>query len=147
MNRQRITLPQLYTAILLTSLLAVASASSAKEVTEADINPFLREYAITIDPTGIDPPRRWHVSGQTPLIWSLDPDTTDAFMTTTSHKLKLKPGLYHFGTFTFDFPFRVTLEGVLDYPESLDQCVQGRGTQRLKVHCGRTQPYSGSPDY
>lgn len=147
MIRERMALRQLSAAALVTSLLVLTSTSGAKEVAETDINPFLREYTITIDPTGIEPPRRWHVPGQTPLIWSLDPDTTDAFSSTQTHELKLKPGLYHFGTFTFDFPFRVTLEGVLDYSESLDQCVRGRGTQQLKIQCGRTQPYSGRPDY
>jgi len=44
-------------------------------------------------------------------------------------------------------PFAVTLEGVLDFAPSLDQCVSGRGTQRLTVTCSRTQPYGGQRDY
>lgn len=106
-----------------------------------------KEYTITVDATALHPPSRWYVPGVTPIIWSLDPDSTEAFRTTEIHELKLKPGSYRFGTFTFDFPFTVTLEGVLDFAPSLDQCVSGRGTQTLIVRCSRTQPYGGQPDY
>ena len=61
--------------------------------------------------------------------------------------LTLKPGRYRFGTFTFDFPFVLTLEGVLDFSSSLDQCVEGRGSRTLTVRCSRTQPYGGEPEY
>jgi hypothetical protein len=89
----------------------------------------------------------WQVPGKTPMIMTLDPDSTDALRTTAPYELKLKPGSYRFGTFTFDFPFVVTLEGVLDFAPSLDQCVSGRGTQKLTVTCSRTQPYGGQRDY
>ena len=108
---------------------------------------YTKEHPITIDATRLNPPTRWYVPGVTPIIWSLDPDSTDAFRTTTMKELKLKPGSYRFGTFTFDFPFAVTLEGVLEYAKSLDQCVEGRGTQKLTVRCSRTQPYGGQPEY
>ncbi|WP_447978190.1 hypothetical protein [Candidatus Nitrospira bockiana] len=108
---------------------------------------YSKEHVITIDPTPLAPPTRWYVPGVTPMIWSLDPESTEAFKTTTAKDLVLKPGSYRFGTFTFDFPFEVTLDGVLDYAPSLDQCVSGRGTRRLVVKCSRTQPYSGQPDY
>ncbi len=106
-----------------------------------------REHAITIDATALNPPTRWHVPGVTPIIWSMDPDYTEALRTTEPRELRLKPGMYRFGTFTFDFPFKVTLEGVLEFASSLDQCVTGRGTQTLTVRCSQTQPYSGQRDY
>jgi hypothetical protein len=106
-----------------------------------------KEYTITIDATALNPPTWWQVPGVTTMIMTMDPDSTEAFKTTVPHDLKLKPGSYRFGTFTFDFPFVVTLDGVLDFAPSLDQCVSGRGTQRLAVRCSRTQPYGGQPDY
>jgi len=106
-----------------------------------------KEYDITIDATALKPPTRWHVPGVTPIIWSMDPDYTEALQTTEPRELKLKPGAYRFGTFTFDFPFKVTLEGVLEFASSLDQCVAGRGTRTLTVRCSQTQPYSGQRDY
>lgn len=106
-----------------------------------------KEYAITVDATALTPPTWWYVPGVTPIIWSLDPDNTEALRTTAPHELKLKPGAYRFGTFTFDFPFSVTLDGVLEFASSLDQCVSGRGTQTLTVKCSRTQPYGGTRDY
>ncbi len=113
----------------------------------AQSNPHLTEYRITIDATALHPPTRWHVPGVTPTIMSMDPETTEALRTTSSSALTLKPGPYRFGTFTFDFPFVVTLEGVLDFAPSLDECVGGRGTRTLTVRCSRTQPYSGQRDY
>ncbi|MGH7251314.1 MAG: hypothetical protein ACREIK_05605 [Nitrospiraceae bacterium] len=106
-----------------------------------------RAHAITIDATALNPPTRWHVPGVTPIIWSMDPDYTEALRTTERREVQLKPGKYRFGTFTFDFPFTVTLEGVLEFASSLDQCVTGRGTQTLTVRCSQTQPYSGRPEY
>ena len=52
-----------------------------------------------------------------------------------------------FGSFTFDFPFAVNLEGKLEFAKSLDQCVEGRGTQTLTIRCSRTYPYGGQRDY
>ncbi len=109
--------------------------------------PHLAEHAIQIDPTALSPPAWWEVPGLTPMIMTLDPDNTDAYRTTQARELKLKPGAYRFRAFTFDFPFTVTIDGVLDFAKSLDQCVQGRGTKTLKVVCSRTQPYGGQPDY
>jgi hypothetical protein len=108
---------------------------------------YSKEYTITVDATALHPPTWWQVPGVTPMIMTLDPETTEAYRTTLSRDLRLKPGNYRFGTFTFDFPFVVTLEGVLDYSGSLDQCVKGRGTQKLTVVCSRTQPYGGKPEY
>jgi hypothetical protein len=116
-------------------------------VSAAPPAPYSKEYAITVDATALTPPTSWYVPGVTPIIWSLDPDYTEALRTTTTHELKLKPGAYRFGTFTFDFPFVVTLEGVLDFAPSLDQCVSGRGTRVLTITCSRTQPYGGTRDY
>jgi hypothetical protein len=108
---------------------------------------YTKEHAIMIDPTVLDPPSWWYVPGVTPNIYNSDPESLDAFKTTDKRMLALKPGKYKFISFTFDFPFSVNLEGKLDFAPSLDQCVEGRGTQTLIVRCKRTYPYSGQPDY
>lgn len=116
----------------------------------ADATPppaHMKEYAITIDATILHPPTRWQVPGITPMIMTLDPESTEAYSTTERRELRLKPGSYKFGTFTFDFPFDVTLDGKLDFAKSLDQCVAGRGTQMLTVRCSRTHPYGGTREY
>ena len=110
-------------------------------------NPLLREFPITIDPSALNPPTWWHVPGMTPLIWTKDPINMDAYKTTQVKELKLKPGEYRFGTFTFDFLFKVTLSGTLEFSQTLDQCVKGRGTRALTIHCSHTQPYPQEPDY
>ena len=108
---------------------------------------YTTEHAITIDSTVIEPPSWWYVPGVTPSIYNSDPESMDAFRTTEKRTLKLKPGTYKFISFTFDFPFSVNLEGKVEYSPSLDQCVEGRGTQTLIVRCKRTYPYGGQPDY
>nr|MBI3614036.1 hypothetical protein [Nitrospirota bacterium] len=108
---------------------------------------YSKEFPITIDASALTPPTWWQVPGKTPMIMTLDPESTEALRTTVPHELKLKPGSYRFGTFTFDFPFVVTLEGVLEFAPSLDQCVSGRGTQVLTITCSRTQPYGGQREY
>jgi len=130
--------------VALTLALTWGLASPASAAPPA---PYSKEHGITIDATALTPPTWWHVPGKTPIIWSMDPDNTEAYRTTAVRELKLKPGSYRFGTFTFDFPFVVTLEGVLDFAPSLDQCVSGRGTQVLTIRCSRTQPYGGQRDY
>jgi hypothetical protein len=129
---------------LLLGLVAVAPAAGAED---ASVPPHLREHAIAIDAAQLYPPTWWHVPGITPIIWSLDPESTEAFRTTDPHQLVLKPGSYRFGTFTFDFPFQVTSDGVLDFAPSLEQCVSGRGTQTLIVRCSQTQPFARQPEY
>lgn len=111
------------------------------------VNPLLKEFTITVDPSTLNPPTHWHVPGITPLIWTMDPVNMEAYKTTEIKELKLKPGSYRFGTFTFDFLFKVTLSGSLEYSEALDQCVGGRGTQVLTIRCSHTQPYPQEPDY
>ena len=108
---------------------------------------YTTEHAITVDPTVLDPPSWWYVPGVTPSIYNSDPESLDAYKTTDKRTLALKPGKYKFISFTFDFPFSVNLEGKLDFASSLDQCVEGRGTQTLIVRCKRTYPYGGQPDY
>jgi hypothetical protein len=103
---------------------------------------YTQEHAITIDATNIDP-QTWCV---TPSIYASDPESMDAYRTTESRALKLKPGKYKFGSFTFDFPFTVNLDGKLEYAHSLDQCVEGRGTQTLTIRCSRTYPHGGQRD-
>lgn len=110
-------------------------------------NPLLREFSITVDPSALNPPTWWHVPGITPLIWTKDPINMDAYKTTQVKELKLKPGEYRFGTFTFDFLFKVTLAGTLEFAKTLDQCVNGRGSEVLVIHCSHTQPYPQDPDY
>jgi len=118
------------------------------ELVEAAPPPsYTKEHAIMIDPTVLDPPSWWYVPGVTPSIYNSDPDSLDAFKTTDKRTLALKPGKYKFISFTFDFPFSVNLDGKLEFASSLDQCVEGRGTQTLIVRCKRTYPYGGQPDY
>ncbi|TKS64853.1 MAG: hypothetical protein EWM73_00053 [Nitrospira sp.] len=107
---------------------------------------YTKEHAITIDATSMDPQSWWQVPGVTPSIYASDPESMDAYKTTESRALTLKPGKYKFGAFTFDFPFTVNLEGKLEFAHSLDQCVEGRGTQTLIIRCSRTYPYSGQRD-
>ena len=123
--------------------LMIPSLSEAAEPT----NPLLREFSITVDPSALNPPTWWHVPGITPLIWTKDPINMDAYKTTQVKELKLKPGEYRFGTFTFDFLFKVTLSGTLEYAKTLDQCVNGRKSNTLTIHCSHTQPYPQDPDY
>ena len=126
------------------ALLAVLPAGSAPA---APPPAHMKEYAIMIDATTLHPPTRWQVPGITPMIMTMDPDSTEAYATTERRELRLKPGAYKFGTFTFDFPFTITLEGKLDFAPSLDQCVAGRGTQMLTVTCSRMYPYGGKREY
>lgn len=107
---------------------------------------YTREHAIVFDATALIPPTWWQVPGVTPMIMTMDPESSDAYRTTDRRELKLRPGQYKFGTFTFDFPFTVSLDGKVDYSKSLDQCVEGRGTQTLTVRCSRTYPYGGKRD-
>lgn len=106
----------------------------------------LREHEITIDATKLVPTSWWQVPGVTPSIWNSDPESLDAPKTSELRELRLKPGKYKFISFTFDFPFTVNLNGTLDFSKSLDQCVEGRGTQILVVLCKRMYPYGGQPD-
>lgn len=131
---------------VLTMMMLFAYGAYTSPATAAQ-RPQTKEYSITIDATALEPPTWWYVPGVTPLVWNLDPDSTEALKTTERHELQLKPGAYRFGTFTFDFPFSVTLEGKLDFAGTLDQCVSGRGTNELKVRCSKTQPYGGQPEY
>lgn len=102
---------------------------------------------ITIDATALVPQSWWQIPGITPLIWSSDVESSDAYRTSEMKPLTLAPGQYKFVSFTFDFPFIVTTEGALDFSPVLDQCVKGRGTQTLTVVCKRTYPHGGRPDY
>lgn len=108
---------------------------------------YTTEHPITIDSTVLDPPSWWYVPGVTPSIWNSDPESMEAYKTTDKRTLSLKPGKYKFISFTFDFPFSVNLNGKIEYAPSLDQCVDGRGTQTLIVRCKRTYPHGGQPDY
>ncbi len=110
-------------------------------------NPLLREFSIRVDPSALHPATKWQVPGITPLIAIMDPVSTVAYSTEDPKELKLKPGKYQFGTYTFSFFFNVTLTGTLQYDKSLDQCVQGRGKQTLIITCSHTQPYPQDPDY
>jgi hypothetical protein len=134
-------------SLLFLSILFLFPLSGQPGLTAEPVNPLLREYPITINPNALNPPTWWHVPGITPLIWTKDPINMDAYKTSEVKTLKLKPGEYRFGTFTFDFLFKVTLSGNLDFSPTLDQCVDGRGTQILTIRCSHTQPYPQEPDY
>jgi len=104
-------------------------------------------HSITIDATVLKPASWWSIPGVTPSIYDSDPESMDAFKTTDKKTIALKPGKYKFLSFTFDFPFTVSLEGTLEFSASFDQCVEGRGTQTLVVLCKKTYPYGGQPEY
>ena len=106
-----------------------------------------KQHTITFDATALEPPTFWQVPGVTPEIATNDPDSTDALRTEEKTELQLKPGNYWYGTWTFSFQFTVTQDGHVDYSKTLDQCIQGRGTQTLRVNCRRMYPYGGQPDY
>lgn len=106
----------------------------------------LKEHAITIDATKLVPASWWQVPGVTPSIWASDPESLDAPKTSERRDLQLKPGAYKFISFTFDFPFTVTLDGTLEFAKSLDQCIDGRGTHTLVVRCKRMYPHGGERD-
>ncbi len=137
-----VSLTSLCLAILMGLFLTPEKGEAAEP-----INPLLREFSITVDPSALNPPTWWHVPGHTPLIWTKDPINMDAYKTTEIKQLKLKPGEYRFGTFTFDFLFKVTLSGTLEFSPTLDQCVNGRGSHTLTIQCSHTQPYPQEPDY
>ena len=137
------TFTQSICVLLIYLPLTIGASSFAAEPT----NPLLREFAITVDPSALNPPTWWHVPGITPLIWTKDPINMDAYKTTDVKEIRLKPGEYRFGTFTFDFLFKVTLAGKLDFAKTLDQCVNGRGSNTLTIQCSHTQPYPQDPDY
>ena len=106
----------------------------------------LKEHPITIDATKLVPMSWWQIPGITPSIWNSDPESLDAPKTSELLKLQLRPGKYKFISFTFDFPFTINLNGMLDFSASLDQCVGGRGTQTLVVSCKRMYPHGGQRD-
>lgn len=138
-----LTVPQTVGLLMLVCVFGMVRPSQA----ESPVNPLLKEYTITVDPSALKPPTWWHVPGITPLIWTMDPVNMEAYKTTEVKDLHLKPGPYRFGTFTFDFLFKVTLTGTLEFSDDLDQCVGGRGTQVLTIRCSHTQPYPQEPDY
>ena len=127
--------------------LLLGSATVTQPATAGQPAAYRQEHAITIDATTINPQSWWQVPGITPSIYGSDPESMDAYKTTESRALKLKPGKYHFVSFTFDFPFMVNVEGRLEFAQSLDQCVEGRGTQTLTIRCSRTYPHGGERDY
>ncbi len=109
--------------------------------------PPAKEFPILFDATKLEPPTFWQVPGVTPEMANNDPDSTDAYRTEQAKQLLLKPGTYWYGTWTFSFQFTVTQDGRLDFAKTLDQCVDGRGTQTLRVNCRRMYPYGGQRDY
>lgn len=132
-------------AMILTNLLVCADWGIPAKAEPLQMDE--PKYAITIDATAIVSQSWWHVPGVTPSIWTSDPETSDAYRTTESRVLQLKPGQYKFISFTFDFPFDVTPAGMVEYAPALNQCVGGRGTSTLIVRCKRTYPHGGKPDY
>lgn len=133
--------------MLLSGLFMLSSGGVGAVPTAEPLGAVEKSYAITIDATAIVSQSWWQVSGVTPSIWASDPETSDAYRTSEVRPLSLRPGAYKFVSFTFDFPFRVTADGTVEYSPVLDECVSGRGTQALIVRCKRTYPYGGKPDY
>lgn len=134
-------------SVFMLVMIMTCVAGHAERLTAAGPPPaYTKEHVITIDPTPLVPQSWWQVPGITPPLWVLDPETSDAYRTTETRALKLKPGQYKFISFTFDFPFTVSLDGKLEFSKSLDQCVEGRGTQTLVVRCKRTYPHGGQRD-
>jgi len=127
-------------------MLVVCFVSSAAAAWAGPPPAHLKEHAITIDATKLVPASWWQVPGITPSIYNSDPDSLDAPKTSERRELHLKPGKYKFISFTFDFPFIVNLDGTLDFSTSLDQCIEGRGTQTLVVRCKRMYPHGGERD-
>ncbi len=128
-------------------LLIGVAAVSVGATSASNLPPaHLKEHPITIDATSLVPASWWQVPGVTPSIWASDPESLDAPKTSERRQLSLKPGKYKFISFTFDFPFTVTLDGTLEFSRSLDQCVEGRGTQTLIVRCKRMYPHGGERD-
>ncbi len=105
-----------------------------------------KEYTITVDGTALQPPDYWHIPGVTPEMAS-DPEMSGALRTMEKKAFQFRPGTYTYGTWTFSFQFTVTQDGHVEFAKTLDQCVEGRGTQTLKVNCRRTYPYGGQRDY
>src|SRR5688572_33475353 len=93
--------------------MAICLSLAASWIHAATHPAYTREHVITFDATALIPPTWWQVPGITPMIMTMDPESSDAFQTTERRELKLKPGQYKFGTFTFDFPFSVSLEGAV----------------------------------
>lgn len=142
LHYKRVLIQGLCMLLMYIPLIGVSSSDAAEPT-----NPLLREFSITVDPSALNPPTWWHVPGITPLIWTKDPINMDAYKTTEVKELKLKPGEYRFGTFTFDFLFKVTLSGKLEFAKALEQCVNGQNSNKLTIHCSHTQPYPQDPDY
>ena len=136
--------PALVAGVLASLLVFIDSGLPAKA---NQLETDEQKFAVTIDATAIVSQSWWHVPGVTPSIWTSDPETSDAYRTTETRVLQLKPAQYKFVSFTFDFPFEVTPAGTVTYAPALDQCVGGRGTATLIVRCKRTYPHGGKPDY
>ncbi len=138
--------PQMRTMKCSTWLCAVFLFVAAPTTQAGPPAAHLKEHSITIDATTLVPASWWQVPGITPSIWNSDLDSLDAPKTSERRELLLKPGKYKFISFTFDFPFAVTLDGTLEFSKSLDQCIEGRGTQTLVVRCKRMYPHGGERD-
>jgi hypothetical protein len=118
--------------------LAVGAAFAASEQSAPrPTHPLAQEHSITVDATAITPAKAWSIPGITEPLQSLTPSLTNEVKT-----LRLRPGRYVFMTTSFSFDFTVNLDGKLDYAKMHDQCVTGRGTDKLTVNCRFTMPQS-----
>ena len=89
MNSRKFTKAQLWKGTLaflwaIAFLVIVSIGHSAEP-----INPLLREFPITVDPTALIPPTSWNVPGITPLIYNMDPISSEALKTTEAKELHL----------------------------------------------------------
>ena len=122
--------------VLLAVWLLPASLGAGQPAAPSDHkHPLAQEHPITIDATAIKPAKVWSVPGITEPLQSLT-----AYMTNEVKTLNLRPGRYNFMTTSFSFEFLVDLDGKLDYAKIHDQCLHGRGTNKLTVTCRFTMP-------
>jgi hypothetical protein len=98
-------------------------------------HPLAQTHPVTIDATSITPAKVWSVPGVTEPLQSLTANMTNDVKT-----LNLRPGRYMFTTTSFSFEFLVNLDGKLEYPKIHDQCLSGRGTDKLTLTCRFMMP-------
>jgi len=100
-------------ACVLASLLVFVDSGLAAKVDQLERDE--QKFTVTIDATAIVSQSWWHVPGVTPSIWTSDPETSDAYRTTETRVLQLKPAPYKFTRFTLAFPFEVTPAGTVTW--------------------------------
>ena len=93
-------------------------------------NPLAQLHELTVDATAITPSKAWSIPGVTEPLQSLKAPLTGKVLT-----VQARPGRYMFMTTNFSFRFMIDLDGKLEYDKAHDNCVEGRGTNKLLVKC------------